>query len=49
VLADSGLPEGLVLVVGGGGASKAVAARLGGMYAEPQLDRAVEAVRALAA
>jgi MerR family transcriptional regulator, light-induced transcriptional regulator len=49
VLARDGLPEGLVLVVGGGGASTAVAERLGGIYAGPELDRAVEAVRALAA
>jgi len=48
-LAGVGLPEGLVLVVGGGGASKAVAERLGGVYAGPELDGAVEAVRALAA
>ena len=49
VLAGDGLPEGIVLVVGGGGASKRVAERLGGVYAGPELDRAVEAVRALAA
>jgi methanogenic corrinoid protein MtbC1 len=49
VLAGDGLPEGLVLVVGGGGASKAVAERLGGVYAGPELNRAVEAVRTLAA
>jgi DNA-binding transcriptional MerR regulator len=49
VLAEIGLPDGLALVVGGRGASKAVAARLGGIYAGPELDRAVEAVRALAA
>jgi DNA-binding transcriptional MerR regulator/methylmalonyl-CoA mutase cobalamin-binding subunit len=49
VLTRAGLPEGLVLVVGGAGASTAVAERLGGIYAGPELDRAVEAVRALAA
>jgi DNA-binding transcriptional MerR regulator/methylmalonyl-CoA mutase cobalamin-binding subunit len=49
VLAEDGLPEGIVLVVGGAGASKTVAERLGGIYAGPELDRAVAAVRALAA
>jgi MerR family transcriptional regulator, light-induced transcriptional regulator len=49
VLAERGLPEGLVLVVGGGGASNALARRLGGVYAGPELTGAVEAVRALAA
>jgi MerR family transcriptional regulator, light-induced transcriptional regulator len=49
VLAEHGLPEGLVLVVGGSGASNAVAERLGGVYAGAELGRAVEAVRALAA
>jgi len=49
VLAGYGLPEGIALVVGGGGASTAVAERLGGVYAGPGLDHAVEAVRALAA
>jgi len=49
VLDGDGLPEGLVLVVGGGGASDAVAKRLGGIYAGTELDRAVEAVRALSA
>jgi methanogenic corrinoid protein MtbC1 len=49
VLAENGLPEGLVLVVGGGGATDAVAKRLGGIYAGPELDRAVETVRALTA
>jgi MerR family transcriptional regulator, light-induced transcriptional regulator len=43
------LADGPTLVLGGAGASAALAARLGGVYAGPDLHDAVETVRALAA
>jgi MerR family transcriptional regulator, light-induced transcriptional regulator len=48
-LAEAALPRGMRLVVGGRGASPALAGRLGAVYGGPDLPRAVAAVRALAA
>jgi DNA-binding transcriptional MerR regulator len=47
-LAESELPDGVALVVGGAGASPAVAARVGGRYLEGELHENVQALRALA-
>jgi MerR family transcriptional regulator, light-induced transcriptional regulator len=43
------LPEGIALVVGGSGSSAALARRLGGTWAGPELRGAVETVRTLTA
>jgi methanogenic corrinoid protein MtbC1 len=48
-LATHGLPPGLVLVVGGAGASRDAASRLGALYGGPDLRSAVDAVRPIAA
>jgi DNA-binding transcriptional MerR regulator len=43
-----GTPEGVSLVLGGAGATEALAGRLGAVYAGPELGRAVQTIRALA-
>jgi methanogenic corrinoid protein MtbC1 len=48
-LAETSLPEGVSLVLGGSGSSASVAKRLGALYAGPDLRDAVETVRVLAA
>jgi hypothetical protein len=42
-------PEGIALVVGGSGSSAALARRLGGTWAGPELRGAVETVRTIPA
>jgi MerR family transcriptional regulator, light-induced transcriptional regulator len=48
-LANTSLPEGVSLVLGGSGSSQSIAERLGALYAGPELRGAVETVRVLAA
>jgi methanogenic corrinoid protein MtbC1 len=47
-LANTSLPEGVSLVLGGSGTSQSAAKRLGALYAGSELRSAVESVRALA-
>ena len=45
----AGVPDGLSLVLGGAGATPALARKLGAVHAEPELGGAVRTIRALAA